>query len=103
MFVNVAEKRPLHHLLGAYWWHARENRAGLRELGIGEPTHGRGRGGRSLRVQRDRLRCSAPGFVDTGLMVTLMRRPGVAPFAPGPPPVSDARAAHRATPGYTSP
>src|SRR5439155_1750944 len=61
MLVDVAEEGTLDHLLGAHRGHPREHGAGLRELGIGEATYGRGRRRGSLLMERDRLRLRAAG------------------------------------------
>src|SRR5262249_61064032 len=55
MLVDVAEKSTLDHLLGAHRWHPREHSAGLRQLDIGEATHGRSRRRSALLVERDCL------------------------------------------------
>src|SRR4029077_14578111 len=61
MCVDVAEEDALDQVLYAHRWHPREHGAGLRELSIGEATHGRGRRGGRLLVDCDRVRLRRAG------------------------------------------
>jgi hypothetical protein len=72
--VDVAEKDAFDQILGAHRRHPREHGAALRQLGIGETPHGRGRRGGSLLVERDRLRLRAAGELPGVLGVHLVEQ-----------------------------